>query len=425
MSEAEEIVLGSMMASRDATDEVSALLTGRDFYQPSNEVVYDAIIALAAANKPTEPTSIIDHLGTNAPQCGGIARLHALMGSAVGPDSARHYATIVRADATRRTIRAAGAKLATLADVPEGDALELVNAARAELDGLTERDDSDITNAEAVWQAVEALDEPPGLPTPWPSLTKILAGWKPQAMYIFGARTSVGKSVVALACLLDMARRGKTAILFSLEMSKVEVYHRMLSSVGSIDGSRIQQRALRTEDFAKAGKAAEAIAKLPLVVDDRAGLSVAQIRSKVRSVQRHSEVGLVIVDYLGKVKPPADTPRNDRRVQVDAIAWGLKEIARELNVPLIAMSQLNRGVESRADRTPTSADLRESGGQEQDSDVVVLMHRALSEKDGDPTALHLNVSKNRHGPLSAVELIFLGHFSRAEEHSWHTEGATA
>lgn len=413
----ERQVIGAVLTSPAALDDVSAILNGTDFASPRHEAIYDAAMALASSGKPHDVAAVGDALASDLSRVGGLAYLWRLAGATVTAANAEYHAAIVREESMRRQVARVANELIAAADMHDGTtALDLLNLARGRLDALAAEDVQDTPNEVAVWEAVKALDAPRGLPTPWRDLTHALGGWRPGALYIIGARTSVGKSVVALNSLLDMARRGKRAVLFSLEMSKTEVYHRMLSNIARVDGMRIQRNELRREDRDALTAAAEQVAHLPLVIDDRAGITPAQIRSRVKSEQRKGEVGLVIVDYLGKVKPPAGTPKNDRRVQVDAIAWAHKELARELHVPVIAMSQLNRGLEHRADKMPMLSDLRESGGQEQDADVVVLLHRALTEAQGDPSELAMWVAKNRHGIQPSIRLNFRGHYSSAEDY---------
>lgn len=232
-------------------------------------------------------------------------------------------------------------------------------------------------------------------------------------MYLAGrSMIPTHNTVFGIGVLLDMARRGKTAVMVSLEMPKSELYLRMLSTAG-VPGDRIMHRRLDKEDHARMAKAAAAISLLPIVVDDRSALSLAQIRAKVKGVQRTRDVGVVVVDYLGLVKPPGDVPRNDRRVQVDAIAQGLKELARDLRVPVVALAQLNRGIEGRAVKVPTLADLRESGGIEAAADVAILLHRDHEES---PEELQVSIPKNRHGPQGQFRLAFRGQFSRIDDH---------
>lgn len=413
----ERQVIGAILTSPAALDDVSPIISGHDFANPRHEAIYDAATALASAGHPHDVAAVGDALAGDLARVGGLAYLWSLAGSTVTAANAEYHAAIVREESMRRQVVRVATELTATAEHRDGTtALDLLNLARTRLDTLASEDTPDVPNEVAVWEAIKALDAPRGLPTPWRDLTHALGGWRPGALHIIGARTSVGKSVVALNAVLDMARRGRRSVLFSLEMSKTEVYHRMLSNIARVDGMRIQRNELRRDDREALSAAAEQVASLPLAIDDRASINPAQIRSRVKSEQRKGEVGLVVVDYLGKVKPPAGAPKNDRRVQVDAIAWAHKELARELNVPVVAMSQLNRGLEHRADKMPMLSDLRESGGQEQDADVVVLLHRALTEAQGDPSELSMWVAKNRHGIQPSIRLNFRGHYSSAEDY---------
>lgn len=415
--EAERQIIAAILNSPAALDDVAGVINGGDFLDARLGLVFDTALALASSSRPHDATSVLASLGDHAPRVGGLKTLMEISGSLVTAANAEYHARLVREDSLRRQVRQVATELVAHAEHHDGTtALDLLNVARSRLDSLASEDVQDVPPEAAVWHAVDALDAPRGLATPWPELTRALGGWRPGALYVIGARTSVGKSVVALNAALDMARRGKRALLFSLEMSRDEVYHRLFSNIGRVDGMRIIRNELTRENRDAIHKAAEQLAQLPIVIDDRANLSPAQIRARIKSEQRKGEVGLVVVDYLGKVKPPADVSKQDRRVQVDALAWAHKEMARELNVPVIAMSQLNRGIESRADKMPMLSDLRESGGQEQDADVVILLHRALTEHQGDPSTLHAWVAKNRHGIQPTLQLNFLGHYSAAESY---------
>lgn len=413
MSEHEAVVLGSMMLAPTVIDDVAEVISGADFWQPQHEAIFDAIIHLAHEGKPADVLAVSAHLGRDA------AYLHELVGSVSVAASAPYYAEKIRDASLLRAVTRTGDRLrelgSTTADSSDA-VLDVVNAARAELDALITDDATDTTNEQAVYDAIESLEAPLGTKTPWRELDNLISGWAPGMLYIAGARPGVGKTVFGIGAALDASRRGLTSVMFSLEMPKNELYLRMLSAVGSVDGQRMMHRSLRGDDDSRMAKAAAHIANLPLVVDDRSSVSLAQIRAKIRGVQRTRPVGLVVVDYLGLVKPPPDAPRHDRRVQVDAIAQGLKNLSRDLKVPVLALAQLNRGIEGRADKVPSMSDLRESGGIEAAADVVMLMHRVVTE---DPQDLHVVVGKNRHGPQSQFHLTFRGEYSRAEDSRWN------
>lgn len=411
MSDHERIVLGSLMLNSTLVDDVADILTGTEFYEPKHETIYATILDQAQQSKPTDPVAIGDALGEDIGRCGGRAYLHSLVAAVTVADSVAYYAQKVREALYLRTVRDVGSQLQGLPDYAD-DPLSVVNEARERLDGLTVEGVREVPHDAAVYEAIDSLDRPVGMKTPWRGLDRAISGWSPGWLYIVGARPAVGKTVVGAGIALDCARRGRHAILISLEMPKNDLYLRMLSAVGSIDGTRILHRSLRDADYEKMATAAKHLSGLPMTVDDRSALSLAQIRAKVRKVQRKADVGVVVVDYLGLISPPAGTPRNDRRVQVDAIAQGLKNLARDLNVPIVALSQLNRGIEGRATKEPTLADLRESGGIEQAGDVILLLHR---DKDTNPTDLEIHIRKNRHGEEGMFRLDFRGEFSRAED----------
>ena len=402
----ERQVLGAMLTSSAAIDDVTPIICGADFAQPLHQTIFDAILTRTADGKPADVVAIGDDIKRQR------AYLHELVQGVVAISSADYHAEKVRDAARMRRVMEVGVRLEAMAGT-DADPLEVVNAARAELDGLLDVDTGDESHETSVYAAIESLEQPLGVKTAWQSVTNVISGWAPGSLYIVGARPGVGKSVMAVGAMLDIGRRGQCGVMFSLEMPKTELYLRMLSAVGTVDGERIQHRATRRDDDERLARAAAHVAKLPMVVDDRSGVSLAQVRAKVRGVQRRQPVGLVVVDYLGLIKPPPDAPKHDRRVQVDLIAQGLKNLARDLKVPVVAMAQLNRAIEGRAEKAPTLSDLRESGGIEAAADVVMLMHRAGHELQGDVTDLQLTFAKNRQGPQSVCHLTFEGAFSRA------------
>lgn len=410
---AEEAVIGSILISSGALADAAEHVVPADFYQPRHELIFSAALALAAEGQAVDALTVSDRLTDQGQlaRAGGMQHILSLSQAIVSPANVAYHARIVRDAATAR--RARGVLGQAITEVDAGrDILDVLNGVRVHLDALATSEVDEVPNERAVYDAIDALDEPPGEATPWPSLTEAISGWKPGVLYICGARPAVGKSVIGVGCALDMARRHRSAAIFSLEMSRTELYHRMLCAVGEVPMDHLQHRRLTAEDRSKLATAAKHIASLPLVVDDRSSLSVAQIRARVKSEQRKKPVGLVVVDYLQLVRP-ADN-RADRRVQVDQVSRDLKVLAKDLAVPVLALTQLNRGPEQRVDKTPHMSDLRESGGQEQDADVVILLHRDWTEPE-TAADLHVVVGKNRHGPQTRFTLAFSGHYSRADE----------
>lgn len=423
---AERMVLGGMLMSRAVIDDVDEVLDGADYYHPAHEAIHDAILALHRAGTPADTVTVADELTKRGSldRVGGTSYLFQLAGNVPTASNAAYYADIVAKRAVLRRLAAAGERIAAMgrgdldADDPVDD---ILNAARAEVDAVT-APQPEIDESGDVYDALASLEEPPGIPTPWPSLTEAIAGFRPGAVYVVGARPSVGKTVIGASVALDVARRGKRAVMVSLEMPKNELYLRMLSAVGSVSGSRLNRADesgrrvwLTDEDHKHLAEAAAHIAGLPLTVDDRSKLTVAQIRAKVHRIMRREDVGVVVVDYVGMVKPGRDAARQPRYLQIDGICDDLKAMAKDFKVPVILLAQLNRGIEGRTDKAPTLADLRESGGLEQYADVALLLHRDILGLDGDPSDLQIVIPKNRHGAPGVLRLDFVGHYSRIED----------
>ena len=407
-TDAERVTLGSILISSAALADCSEILEPSDFHHPRHEAIFAAALALASRGEVVDAVTVADELGAEVTKIGGAVYLHELVSVVPTAANGGYYADIVRKDSVRRRVKTIGERIATLPDAD--DPLEVVEAARGELEALAVREAGESTPETDLFQAIDDLERDPGTATPWHDLNEVLAGWKDGALYIVGARPGVGKSVVANAALLDMARRGKRALMFNLEMSKSEVYHRLLSSVGSIDMGRIQHRRLNPADWQRLTKAQAHIAALPLAVDDRGTIRVAQIRSKVRTIQRREPVGLVIVDYLQLMKLGRKV--ENRQQEVSEMSRALKLMAKELQVPVVALSQLNRGAVG-PERMPQMSDLRESGALEQDADAVLLLHRDLER---DPDALQILVAKNRHGPNDrVVRLAWEGQYARVSD----------
>lgn len=406
----EHQVLGSMLTSRAAIEDATETLTGTDFADARHEHIFNAIVDLDGDGKAIDPISVHDTITATGVRS-DLAYLHELHHGVISVTSTGYHAQQVRAESMRRAVRKAGVDLQAVAETE--DALEAVNAARAILDATADKSrTATVSNEEAVYEAIDSIDAPRGIPTPWEGLSNIIRGWAPGMLYVAGARPGVGKSVLAVGAILDAARRHSgVAIMASLEMPRDELYLRILSNVGSVYGDRIQHNRLTDDDNDRMRKAAAHVTPLPIHVDDRTEMSIAQLRSVIRQQQRQRDVAVVVVDYLGIMAPPAGHARSDKRVQIDAIAQGLKNLARDLKVPIIALAQLNRAIEGRSEKTPVLSDLRESGGIEAAADCVLLMHRTEEQ----PNDLHINVAKNRHGPRAHLTLNFRGEHSRIED----------
>lgn len=404
----EQQILGAMLTSRAALEDAMGLIKGGDFADYRHEQIFDAIVATESDGQSVNPTSVYDRLQRSGVRA-DLTYLHELVTTVVSAASTTYHCQRLVGDSLRRKVKAEGLRLQQLSDVD--DPLTAVDEARASLDrALEQRQERGLSHEEAIYSALDSLDHPVGMKTPWTTVNQMIGGWSPGMLYVVGARPSTGKSVFGLNVILDGARRASAPPVFiSLEMSKQDLYLRLLSNIGNVDGERILHRSTRPEDDESLSKAAAHLSRTPMRVDDRSEMSLAQIRSVVREQQRNSEVPLVVVDHIGIVDQMATA--SDRRVQVDRIAQGLKNLARDLHVPVVALAQLNRAIEGRANQIPLLSDLREAGGIEQAADFALLLHRTEEE----PDEMLINVAKNRHGKKGHLHLRFRGEFSRIED----------
>ena len=413
--DAERQMIACCLSSADALDDVLEILDSGDLWDSRLAAILDACAAVAEDGQPVEPLTVAEKLGPDSlKRVGGLSELTALRGLVVSPSSAGYYAAeIVRPAAILRRVQATGQRLATLG--MEGgefiDPLAVVDEARAELDAVATGKAPLSDTRTDVYEALEALEsEEAGVPTPWRDLTQAIGGWHPGNLYYVGARPQIGKSVVGVAAALDMARRGKHAHIASLEMSRTEIYHRMLSSVGSIDNHDMVHRKLGQPEWARLGTAAEHIAGLPLSVDDSGTQRISDIRAKARAIARTGNLGMIVLDYMQLMTSGKRV--ESRQQEVSEFSRALKLLAKEFQVPVVALSQLNRGSEHRVDKMPQLSDLRESGSLEQDADCVLLLHR---DQDS-PDLMQILVAKNRHGPNGVLlRLGFQGQFSRLND----------
>lgn len=413
--DAERHVLGSMLHSRRAIEEVAAVLEAADFHAPKHEVIYAAILAMHNAGDGVDPVTLAGRLVRDGSitQAGGQLYLADLYGTPPTTTNVAFYARIVADQAVRRRLHAAATRIIQLTTSGEGDVAQIAEMARGELDAARRATATTSWVADRIDESIEALEEAPTFhATPWRDLNDVLNGWRPGAFYVVAARPGVGKSIAGLDAAIGLTSRGPVA-LSSIEMPEREMHFRLIANRAGVPISRLDKRELTPADWDKIARHRAEIGGLPISIDDRGHATVADVISHARSVARRAPIGGVVIDYLQLLS----SPRGERRPRHEVVgdySRSLKVLAKELDCPVIALAQLNRKSAERADKRPELTDLRESGSIEQDADVVLLLH----ENENDETDLDVLIAKNRHGSRGAVKLVRRGWFSRLDDVAW-------
>lgn len=416
--EMEQSVIGALMLDNAAIDQIGELHAGH-FYRADHRTIFETISKLIAGNHTADVMTVFERLQASgkAEQVGGLAYLNALAQNTPGSANARRYAGIVIDRWKLRGILAAVDEVRTLVFERKGrDVSEIISEAQAKFEPLAEsRSDGPKFISEFLLPLVEEIDEqshgvlPSVTPTGFRDLDKKLdGGMNVGELIVIAGRPSMGKTALALDIGARVARTGGTALIFSLEMPGKQLTQRSLARDGRIPMPRIKNGALLTKtDFENLAKATEGLANLPMLIDESAALSVAEITSRSRAVKRQHGLSLIVVDYLGLM---GGGESENRTQQVGSFSRGLKGLAKRLNVPVIALSQLNRGVENRTDKRPTMADLRESGDIEQDADVILFIYRdeVYYPDSPDRGTAEIIVAKHRNGEIGMTRLAFIG-----------------
>ena len=422
---AEQSVLGGMMLSKDAIADVIEVLRSTDFYRPAHEIVFDAVLELYGRGEPADAVTVSDELTKKGSltRVGGAPYLHTLISSVPTAANAGYYARIVRERAVLRRLVEAGTKIVQLGYATTGgDVDDLVNAAQSEVYAVTERRTSEdylpigqlieptVDEIEAAGHRGEGMI---GVPTGFADLDRLTNGLHPGQMIVLAARPAIGKSTLGL----DIARsasikHGLTSVIFSLEMSRTEITMRMLSAEAKIPLQKLRQGKLADSDWTKMARTMGELSDAPLFIDDSPNMSLMEIRAKCRRLKQRHDLKIVIIDYLQLMSSGKRV--ESRQQEVSEFSRALKLLAKELEVPVIAISQLNRGPEQRTDKKPQMSDLRESGSIEQDADMVILLHREDAYERESPRAGEADfiVAKHRNGPTDTITVAFQGHYSR-------------
>ncbi len=417
--DAEMSLLGAVLIDEEVLADITEHVKPRDFYDKRHAMIYDAIMRLYEKNKPVDLLTLTDELKRKKEldEIGGSAYLTELTNYVPTAAHAESYAEIVAQKAVRRRLIKASGEISELGYDEATSTQELLQQAEAELFAVSDQSlKQDLTSLESIltdsFDRLEELHRNKGqlrgVRTGYRDLDNMTAGLQRSDLIILAARPAMGKTTLVTNLMYNVATIAKQSVLFfSLEMSKEQLVDRMLADASGVDSWNIRTGNLSDEDFSKLSEAMGEMAEAPIFIDDTPGLSVLEMRTKARRAAHDQPLGLIIIDYLQLMQ---GSGRHDgNRVQeVSEISRGLKLIARELNVPVIALSQLSRTVENRSPQIPQLADLRESGSIEQDADIVMFIYReAYYNPDTERENItDLIIAKHRNGPVGKVELYF-------------------
>jgi replicative DNA helicase len=424
--EAEESVLGAMLLSATAVGTVSELLDAGDFYRERHATIFRAMLGLWAKGEPVDAITLSDELDERGEleTVGGRAKIAELAGLVPAASNVEHYARIVKEMATLRGLVQAGLSIARLGQERPGETADLVDRAeQIVFDLAQQRVTSDFAHIETllkesferITHLYEAGAEITGVPSGFRELDKLTSGFQPGNLIILAARPSMGKSALGLCAAANLGVRATTPVaLFTLEMSKAEVTQRLMCSEAKVESQRLRSGRLAQDDWPRLTAACDKLTKAPIYVDDTGSITMMELRSKARRLKsREPTLGLIVVDYLQLMTTGASV---ENRVQeVSQISRQLKVLARDLDVPILALSQLSRAVEQRHDKRPILSDLRESGSLEQDADLVFFVYRDeyYNGEESDQQGLaEVHLAKHRNGPTGMVKLSFLRRYAK-------------
>jgi replicative DNA helicase len=427
--EAELSVLGGLMLNNSAWDRIVDKVSDNEFYRKDHRYIFAAIRSLSNEGKPADAVTVAEHLehAGDLETAGGMDTIVRITQDVPGSANIEAYADIVRERAILRDLISAGSDIVSEVFNPAGrDSKELLELAEKRIFDIAERNSktggSFADMKELVLGAIERIDELynsgqsiTGLSTGLDELDEKTSGFQNGDLIILAARPSMGKTALALNFAEHVALFEKKAVaVFSMEMPDQQLAMRLLASNARIDQSRIRDGKLQTEDWPRLTAAANMLSQAPIFIDDEGGLSPAELRARARRLKRENDLGLIVIDYLQLMTVPGT--KEGRTAEISEISRSLKALAKELDIPVIALAQLNRGLESRTDKRPMNSDLRESGGIEQDADVILFIYRDeyYNPNTDNPGVSEIIIGKQRNGPIGKVPAVFHGQFTRFE-----------
>ncbi|MCG7581072.1 replicative DNA helicase [Mycolicibacterium sp. OfavD-34-C] len=423
---AEQAVLGGMLLSKDAVADVLERLRPGDFYRPANQLVYDAILDLYSRGEPADAVTVAAELDRRGllRRVGGAPYLHTLISTVPTAANAGYYAGIVSEKALLRRLVEAGTRVVQYgyAGADGADVDDIVDRAQAEIYDVTERRTAEdfVALEELLQPTMDEIDAiasqggiSKGVPTGFVELDELTNGLHPGQMVVVAARPGMGKSTLGLDFMRSCSIKNHLpSIVFSLEMSKSEIVMRLLSAEAKIKLADMRSGRMSDDDWTRLARRMSEISEAPLYIDDSPNLTMMEIRAKARRLKQKADLRLIVIDYLQLMTSGKKV--ESRQQEVSEFSRQIKLLAKELEVPVVAMSQLNRGPEQRTDKKPMLSDLRESGSIEQDADMVILLHRPDAFESDDPRGgeADLIVAKHRAGPTRTVTVAHQLHLSR-------------
>ena len=422
--EAEQSVIGSMIMDRDAIMTASEVITSEDFYQSQYGVLFDAMLELYNEGKPVDLVTLQERLREKdvPPEISSLEFVRDLLDAVPTSANVRHYATIVQEKSMLRKLIKVNEDIANTCYLAREKTEDIFEETEKKIfDLLQYRSTGDfVPIKQVVLNALDKIEKASknkgtvtGIPTGFIDLDYKTSGFQPSDLILIAARPSMGKTAFVLNVAQHMAfKEGKTVAIFSLEMSKEQLVNRLFSLESKVDSQALRTGNLTDEDWAKLIEGAAVVGKSNLIIDDTPGISIAELRSKCRKFKLEHDLGIIIIDYLQLMSGGKHS--ESRQQEISEISRSLKAVSRELNVPVVALSQLSRAVEQRPDHRPMLSDLRESGAIEQDADVVMFLYRDdYYNKDTDKKNIaEVIIAKQRNGPIGTVELVWLPNYTK-------------
>lgn len=429
--EAEQSIIGGLMLDNQVWDKISSKLCDTDFYRTEHRILFRALSNLAKKNKPFDVITLLDTLKSHneLDDAGGEAYLFELANNTPSVANVTAYADIVREKSVQRQLISVATDIAESAYNPSGRSVpELLDVAESKVFAIGEQTGTDggpeniksilvraVEKIDALYHSGEAIT---GLPTGLTGLDDKTSGLQPSDLVIVAGRPSMGKTTLVMNMAEYAAiKANKPVLVFSMEMPADSLAMRMMSSLGRIDQHRIRTGKLEEEDWPRLTSAVHMLSEAPLFIDDTPALSPSELRARARRLAKeHGSLGLIVVDYLQLMKVPGFGAEN-RTAEISEISRSLKSLAKELQVPVIALSQLNRSLEQRSDKRPVMSDLRESGAIEQDADLICFIYRdeVYNQDSPDKGTAEIIIAKQRNGPIGIVRVAFLGKYTRFED----------